>query len=40
MTWDTDLALWRKVLEINTVGLFICCKHELKQMLGQESIGV
>lgn len=40
MTWDMDLALWRRVIEINSVGLFICNKHELKQMLKQESIEV
>lgn len=40
MTWDIDLTQWRRVLDINTVGLFICCKHELKQMLKQESIEV
>lgn len=40
MTWDTDVAHWRNVMEINTIGLFICCKHELKQMLKQESIEV
>lgn len=40
MTWDTDLTQWRKVIEINTIGLFICNKHELKQMLKQESIEV
>lgn len=40
MTWDTDLALWRRVIEINSIGLWICCKHELKQMLDQESIAV
>ena len=38
MTWDTDLADWRKVIEINTIGLFICNKHELKQMLKQDSV--
>lgn len=40
MTWDSDLTHWRKVIEINTIGLFTCCKHELKQMLKQESIEV
>ena len=40
MTWDTDLKHWRKVIEINTIGLFICNKHELKQMLKQDSIEV
>lgn len=40
MTWNSDLTHWRKVIEINTIGLFTCCKHELKQMLKQESIEV
>ncbi|KAK3721929.1 hypothetical protein LTR37_002745 [Vermiconidia calcicola] len=40
MTWDMDIAQWRKVIEVNTIGLYICNKHELKQMLKQESIEV
>jgi NADP-dependent 3-hydroxy acid dehydrogenase YdfG len=38
--WDTDLDQWRKVIEINEIGLLICNKHELKQMLKQDSIQV
>ncbi|KAK5723448.1 hypothetical protein LTR15_005146 [Elasticomyces elasticus] len=37
---DTDTALWRKVLEVNTVGVWLSMKHELKQMVTQDSIDV
>ncbi|KAK5682529.1 hypothetical protein LTS10_005657 [Elasticomyces elasticus] len=37
---DTDTALWRKVLEVNTVGVWLSMKHELKQMISQDSIDV
>lgn len=40
MTWDTNIDDWRKVIEINSIGLFICNKHELKQMIEQSSIEV
>ena len=40
MTWETNLADWRRVIEINTIGLWICNKHELKQMLKQDSVEV
>lgn len=40
MTWDVNLDDWRKVIEVNSIGLFICNKHELKQMIKQSSINV
>ena len=40
MTWDMNLDHWRRVIEINTIGLFICNKYELRQMLKQDSVEV
>ncbi|KAK3056930.1 hypothetical protein LTR09_001968 [Extremus antarcticus] len=39
-TWDVDMDQWRKVMEINSVGVMICNKHELKQMIKQNSVEV
>ena len=40
MTWDTDTEKFRRVVEVNSIGLWICNKHELKQMIKQSSIEV
>ncbi|KIW81722.1 hypothetical protein Z517_04748 [Fonsecaea pedrosoi CBS 271.37] len=37
-TWDIDTEQWKRVIEVNTVGVFLCNKHELRQMMKQESI--
>jgi 3-oxoacyl-[acyl-carrier protein] reductase len=34
--WETDLAEWRKVLNINLDGPFICCKAVVPTMLKQK----
>ncbi|KIW94318.1 uncharacterized protein Z519_05634 [Cladophialophora bantiana CBS 173.52] len=39
-TWDTDTDQWRRVIEVNTVGVWLCNKYELKQMMKQDSIEV
>ncbi|KAH0847214.1 hypothetical protein AYO21_02603 [Fonsecaea monophora] len=39
-TWDIDTEQWKRVIEVNTVGVFLCNKHELRQMMKQESIEV
>lgn len=39
-TWETDFEAWRKVLEVNTFGVWLCMKHEMKQMLSQTTIGI
>ena len=39
-TWDCKLEDYRKVIEINTIGVWICNKYELKQMLKQDSVAV
>ncbi|KAK3116648.1 hypothetical protein LTR53_002762 [Teratosphaeriaceae sp. CCFEE 6253] len=35
---DTDTNLWKKVLEVNAVGVWLSMKHELRQMIKQDSI--
>jgi len=40
MTWETKLEDWKRVIEVNTVGVWLCNKYELKQMMQQESIEV
>ena len=37
-TWELELEKWRNVLEVNAIGSWLCMKHELKQMISQESI--
>ncbi|KIY01975.1 uncharacterized protein Z520_02113 [Fonsecaea multimorphosa CBS 102226] len=39
-TWDTDTDQWRRVIEVNTVGVWLCNKYELKQMMKQDSVEV
>jgi NAD(P)-dependent dehydrogenase (short-subunit alcohol dehydrogenase family) len=35
--WESDLAAWRKVLEINLFGSFYCAREALKRMVPQKS---
>ncbi|TKA82584.1 hypothetical protein B0A55_01182 [Friedmanniomyces simplex] len=37
---DTDTAAWRKVIEVNCVGVWLSMKHELRQMIKQDSLDV
>lgn len=37
---DTDTAAWRKVIDVNCVGVWLSMKHELRQMIKQDSIDV
>jgi NAD(P)-dependent dehydrogenase (short-subunit alcohol dehydrogenase family) len=30
---DTELDVWRRVLDINLTGVFLCCKHGLPKLL-------
>jgi len=39
-TWETDSDAFRRVIEVNTTGVWLCNKHELRQMLKQDSIEV
>jgi NAD(P)-dependent dehydrogenase (short-subunit alcohol dehydrogenase family) len=32
---ETDVEAWRRVIEVNTIGVWLSIKHELKQMLNQ-----
>lgn len=37
LSWETDLARWRTVLEVNLVGAFYCAREALRRMTGQRS---
>ena len=39
-TWETDADAFRKVIDVNTTGVWLCNKYELKQMMKQDSIEV
>jgi glucose 1-dehydrogenase len=35
--WQTDIAAWRKVIEINLFGAFYCAREALQRMVPQKS---
>jgi len=35
--WDADPAVWRKVLEIDLVGAYLCAREALRRMVPQQS---
>jgi NAD(P)-dependent dehydrogenase (short-subunit alcohol dehydrogenase family) len=37
VAWETDLADWSHVLQINLTGAFLCARAALRRMLGQRS---
>jgi NAD(P)-dependent dehydrogenase (short-subunit alcohol dehydrogenase family) len=37
VTWEADPARWRRVLDINLVGAFLCAREALKRMVAQKS---
>jgi NAD(P)-dependent dehydrogenase (short-subunit alcohol dehydrogenase family) len=37
---EEPLEEWKKVLDVNLTGVWLCTKYELKQMLKQESVEV
>ena len=37
MGWESDVAAWRKVIEINLFGAFYCSREALKRMVPQKS---
>ncbi|RVX67542.1 hypothetical protein B0A52_08895 [Exophiala mesophila] len=39
-TWDISLHDWQRVIDVNAIGLWLCNKHLLRQMMKQESIEV
>jgi glucose 1-dehydrogenase len=34
--WETDIAAWRKVIEINLFGAFYCTREALRRMVSQK----
>ncbi|KAF7188588.1 Zerumbone synthase [Pseudocercospora fuligena] len=40
MSWDVSLDDWKKVIDVNLIGVWVCVKHQLKQMIKQSSIDV
>ena len=37
-TWETDTDEWKKVIDVNMIGVWLCMKHELAQMVKQDPI--
>jgi NAD(P)-dependent dehydrogenase (short-subunit alcohol dehydrogenase family) len=37
---DIALADWKRVLEVHAVGVWLCTKHQIKQMRKQDSLEV
>ncbi|KAF2163670.1 hypothetical protein M409DRAFT_68276 [Zasmidium cellare ATCC 36951] len=37
-SWEVETKDWKKVIEVNLIGVWLCTKLEMKQMLEQESI--
>jgi glucose 1-dehydrogenase len=37
MGWEADPAKWRRVLDINLVGAFLCAREALRRMVAQKS---
>lgn len=37
---DLDVEKFRKTLDINTTGVMLCTKHQMRQMMKQDSIEV
>jgi len=37
---DMDFEKWKKTFDVNTHGVMLCTKHELRQMMKQDSIAV
>ncbi len=35
--WESDIAAWRKVIEVNLFGAFYCAREALKRMVPQKS---
>jgi NAD(P)-dependent dehydrogenase (short-subunit alcohol dehydrogenase family) len=37
MSWEADIDAWRKVVDINLVGAFLCAREALKRMIPAQS---
>src|SRR4051812_25296655 len=33
LAWEADLAAWRRVIEVNLMGAFLCAREALKRMV-------
>lgn len=40
MMWDLSVEEFRKVIDVNLIGVWVCTKLQLKQMIKQDSIEV
>lgn len=36
---EMELAEWERMIAVNLTGVFLCMKHEIKQMIGQDVLG-
>ncbi|KAK4504010.1 hypothetical protein PRZ48_004925 [Zasmidium cellare] len=36
--WETETSDWKKVIDVNLIGVWLCTKLEMKQMLAQDSL--
>lgn len=37
LAWNADVDAWRKVIDINLIGAFLCAREALKRMIPQKS---
>jgi NAD(P)-dependent dehydrogenase (short-subunit alcohol dehydrogenase family) len=37
MSWEADLQEWKRVIDVNLTGAFVCCQHALRRMTAQQS---
>jgi len=37
LSWEADLAAWRKVIDVNLLGAFFCAREALQRMVAQKS---
>jgi glucose 1-dehydrogenase len=37
VSWESDVEAWRKVIDVNLLGTFLCCREGLRQMVPQRA---
>jgi NAD(P)-dependent dehydrogenase (short-subunit alcohol dehydrogenase family) len=37
LSWEADIAAWRKVIDVNLLGAFCCCQQALRRMVPRKS---
>lgn len=37
LSWQADLSEWKRVIDVNLTGVFICCQQALRRMTAQKS---